>query len=130
MWTIRTLGGVALFLFGTTFLWLTPAFATRGVSTDGFLWGLTRVLAFIAIAGFTTATWGLFHRDSWWEMLAVGSAVLGLVALVPYWIAAAKAGETTPAFNVFVLALGSAGVLALLLIPKLERWVDSHVMGS
>jgi hypothetical protein len=33
MCTIRNLGGVALFLFGTTFLWLTPAFATPGVST-------------------------------------------------------------------------------------------------
>jgi hypothetical protein len=124
------LGGVSLFLFGTTFLWLTPAFATRGISTDGFLWSMTRVLAFVALAGFTVATWGLFQRDSWWETVAVGSAALGLVALVPYWIAAARAGETTPAFNVFIHALGSAGVLALLLIPSLERWVDSHVMGS
>lgn len=129
MWTIRTLGGISLFLFGTAFMWLTPAFATRGVSTDGVLWGLTRVLAFVAIAGFTVATWGLFHRDTWWEALAVGSAVLGLVTLVPYWIAATRAGETTPTFNVVVLAVGSAGVLALLLVPKLERWVDSHVMG-
>lgn len=130
MWTIRTFGGIALFLFGTTFLWLTPMFATRGIPTDGFLWSLTRVLAFLTLAGFTAATWGLFHRDSWWEAVAVGSAVLGLVVLVPYWIAAARAGETNPAFNVLIHALGSAGVLALLLIPKLERWVDSHVMGS
>jgi hypothetical protein len=33
MFTIRNLGGVALFLFGTTYLWLTPMFASRGVST-------------------------------------------------------------------------------------------------
>jgi hypothetical protein len=30
MFTTRNLGGVALFQFGTTFLWLTPAFSTPG----------------------------------------------------------------------------------------------------
>lgn len=34
MFTVRHVGGVALFLFGTTFLWLTPAFATRGIPTE------------------------------------------------------------------------------------------------
>ena len=61
--------------------------------------------------------------------MAVGSAVLGLLTLVPFWIAAAKSGETTPGFTVFVELLGIAGVLVLLLVPKLEHWVDSHVMG-
>jgi peptidoglycan/LPS O-acetylase OafA/YrhL len=130
MFTIRNLGGISLFLFGTTFLWLTPGFVTRGISAEGFLWAMTRVLAFITIAGFTVATWGLFRRESWWEGLAVGSAVLGLVVLVPYWIAAVRSGETTPGFNVLIHALGSAGVLILLLVPQLERWVDSHVMGT
>ncbi len=129
MFTIRNLGGISLFLFGTTFLWLTPAFADRGVSTEGFLWATTRVLAFVTIAGFTAATWGLFQRTAWWEQLAIGSAVLGLATLVPYWVAAARAGEVTPAFNVFVHALGSAGVLVLLLVPQLQQWVDSHVTG-
>ena len=130
MFTIRNIGGVALFLFGTTFLWLTPTFATPGLSTGGFLWALTLVLALVTLAGFTLATWGLFQRDSWWERVAVGSAVLGLVTLIPYWIAAAGAGETTPAFNVLIHALGSVGVLALLEMPQLEHWVDSHVMGT
>jgi hypothetical protein len=129
MLTIRTLGGIALLLFGTTFLWLTPAFATQGIATEGVLWATTRVLAFVTIAGFVLATWGLFHRAAWWERSAIASALLGLVVLVPYWIAAARAGETAPAFNVMIHALGSASVLGLLLVPELERWVDSHVMG-
>jgi hypothetical protein len=37
MFTIRNLGGVALFLFGTTYLWLTPMFAARGIPTKGIL---------------------------------------------------------------------------------------------
>jgi hypothetical protein len=130
MLTIRNLGGIALFLFGTTFLWLTPAFASRDVSTDGALWAVTRVMALVTLAGFLVATHGLFRRYSWWETAAVGSAVLGLLTLVPFWIAAAKAGETTPAFTVFVEFLGIAGVLVLLLVPKLEHWVVAHVMGS
>ena len=47
---------------------------------------------------------------------AIGSAVLGLVVLVPYWVAAHLSGETTPWFNVAIHALGSAGVLVLLLV--------------
>lgn len=129
MFTMRNMGGIALFLFGTTFLWLTPAFASRGVSTEGVMWAATRVLALVTVAGFVLATWGLFQRGAWWEAAAVGSAVLGLLTLVPYWIAASMAGETTPAFNVFIHAAGSAGVLVLLLVPQLERWVDSQVMG-
>jgi hypothetical protein len=130
MLTVRNVGGVALFLFGTTFLWLTPAFATRGIPTGGFLWALTGFLALVTVAGFTLATWGLFRQTSWWEGLAVGSAALGVVVLIPYWIAAARSGETTPAFNVFVHALGSAGVFVLLLVPQLQRWVESHVAGA
>ncbi len=78
MFTIRNLGGVALFLFGTTFLWLTPSFASPGVSTKGVAWSVTQVLA----------------------------------------------------LNVLVHALGSVGVLVLLLVPTLERWVDGHVLAG
>ncbi len=46
MFTIRNLGGVALFLFGTTYLWLTPMFASRGISTKGLWWSVTQVLTY------------------------------------------------------------------------------------
>lgn len=130
MFTIRNIGGVALFLFGTTFVWITPEFATRGLSTDGVWWSVTRVLALVTVVGFTVATWGLFQRSSWWEITAIVFAVVGAVALVPYWVAARAVGETTPGFNVLVHVLGSVGVLVLLLVPTLERWVNSHVMSG
>lgn len=130
MFTIRNIGGIALFLFGTTFVWLTPEFATRGLSTTGMWWSLARWLSLATLLGFTAATWGLFQKVAWWESAALASAVLGVVALLPYWIAAHQAGESTPAFNVFIHALGSAGVFVLLLVPSLERWVDSHVMSG
>lgn len=130
MFTIRNLGGVALFLFGTTFLWLTPAFATQGLSTKGVAWSITQVLALVTIALFTAATWGLFTKAGWWEAVAVVAAALGFLVLVPYWLAAGHAGEPNPGFNVFVHALGSAGVWVLLLVPSLERWVSGHVIAG
>jgi hypothetical protein len=62
------------------------------------------------------------------EKSAAGSSG-SLLDELAYWIAAAGAGETAPAFNVLIHALGSVGVLALLEMPQLEHWVDSHVMG-
>ncbi len=130
MFSIRNVGGVSLFLFGTTFLWLTPAYAATGIDTGGTAWATTGVLAAVAIIGFTLATWGLFRRTSWWEAMANLSALAGLVTLVPYWIAADASGVVNPAFDVVIHALGSFGVLLLLRMPKLERWVRGHVVAE
>lgn len=132
MFTIRNMGGVALFLAGTTWLWLTPMFASKGVSTSGLLWSTTRTLSLLTIAGFCLATVGLFARQSWWETAAVSSAVVGLLALIPYWIAGTDGGETTGtvAWNASVHVLMVAGIFALLLVPQLERWVEHHVMSG
>ena len=131
MFTIRNLGEISLLLAGSTWLWLTPAFATRGVSTSGVLWAITRVLCLLTVAAFCVATWGLFTRHVWWEPVALASAVLGLVVLVPYWVAAHSGGESlgTVSWNALVHVLMAAGVLTLLLVPELERWVGRHVMG-
>ena len=54
----------------------------------------------LTLAGFTVASWGLFQRSGWWLPVAVVSSVVGLVVLV------------------------------LLLVPSLQRWVQTQVMGS
>lgn len=131
MFTIRNLGGVGLLLMGSTWLWLSPAFAGRGVSTSGLLWAVTRALCLITIAGFCVATWGLFARHSWWEVVALGSAAVGVLALPTFSIAAARGGEQagTVTWNVFVHVLMLTAMCVLLLVPSLERWVENHVMS-
>jgi hypothetical protein len=130
MFTIRNLGGVALFLFGTTFLWLTPSFASAGVSTKGVAWSITQVLALATIVLFTVATWGLFKHTGWWEPVALVAAAVGFAVLIPYWLAAHHAGDANPAFNVVIHVLGNVGVLVLLLVPSLEQWVNGHVLAG
>jgi hypothetical protein len=131
MFTLRTLGGIALLMAGSSWLWLTPTFATRDQDTSGILWNITMVLSLLTVLSFCVATWGLFARWNWWEYAALASAGLGLLALLPYWSAAIGAGETigTTAWNAFVHVLMVALVAALLLVPPLERWVDQQVMG-
>jgi hypothetical protein len=130
MFTIRNIGGIALFLFGTTYLWLTPMFASSGISTKGVAWSITNVMAIATIVGFTLATWGLFTKATWWVAVAIASAVLGLIVLIPYWIAANSSGETTPWFNVLIHAVCAVAVLILLFVPALNNWVNEHVMAG
>lgn len=131
MFTLRTLGGIALFVGGTTWIWLTPAFATRGVGTSGTLWRITMVLSVLVMIGFSVSTWALFARWHWWEYAALGSAALGFIALVPYWFAATGGGETvgTTTWNAFVHVLMAGIVAILLLVPPLERWISHQVMS-
>ncbi len=132
MFTTRNVGGVALLLMGSTWLWLTPEFASRGVSNSGVMWGATRVLSLLTVAGFCVATWGLFARHDWWEAAALGSAGLGTLALVAFAVAATQAGESagTVVWNLFVHVVMLVGLVVLLLVPPLEHWVDHHVMSG
>jgi hypothetical protein len=111
-------------------LWLTPSFASQGVSTKGVAWSITQVGALVTIALFTAATWGLFTKAGWWEAVAMVAAALGFLVLIPYWLAASHAGEVNPGFNVLIHALGVVGVWVLLLVPSLERWVNGHVIAG
>jgi hypothetical protein len=132
MFRVRNLGGVAVFLMGSTWLWLTPEFAGRDVSTSGVMWSVTRVLCLLTVAGFCVATWGLFTRHSWWEAVALGSAAVGVLALVTFVVAAGGGGEPagTVSWNLFVHVVMLTGLVALLRVPSLERWVDHHVMSG
>lgn len=62
--------------------------------------------------------------------MAIGSAALRLLTVVTYLIAAVRAVEPTPWFTGLISVLGSVGVLTLLLVPSLRRWMDGHLMSG
>jgi hypothetical protein len=129
--TWRNTGALALFLYGTTFLWLTSAFAGNGKTAGGTVWTVTQILVIPAILGFSAAAWGIYKAASWWEQLAIGSAIFGFAPLIPYWIAASSVvGAGTVAQGTAFHAAGDAAVLILLLAPPLKRWIEAQVDGA
>jgi hypothetical protein len=110
--TWHNTGVAALFLYGTTFLWLTAAFAGTPKPPAGTAWSITNVLVVATILGFTVAAWGVYRVTFWWERLAIGSAVFGFAPLIPYWIAAhAVSGSGTAAYVIGIQRHGPAAAV-------------------
>jgi predicted permease len=128
MFTFKNVSAVALFLFGTTFLWLTPEFLGRSRDVEGVIWTAVQLLVWVALIGFAAAAWGVFEEAPWWEPVAIGSAIAGIVSLVPYGIGAAQlAGVPNVASNLAIHAAGSAAVLALVLVPAVHAWFTGRL---
>ncbi|HVH53401.1 MAG TPA: hypothetical protein VNA32_04635 [Actinomycetota bacterium] len=125
--TWHNTGVAALFVYGTTFLWLTAAFPGTAKPPAGTV-SITNVLVVATILGFTVAAWGVYKVTSWWERLAIGSAVFGFAPLIPYWVAAhTVSGAGTAAYVIGIHVVGNAMVLLLLLVPSLEHWVRGRL---
>ena len=127
MWSFRNLFAVGLFLFGTTYLWMTASFAGKASPPTGRVWTLENILAIGALAGFTIAAWGAFKHQSYWETVAMVSAVIGLVAVVPFVIGLRQAGlpfaDLGVQINLWMHLLGSAAIIAIARVPVLHDFV-------
>jgi hypothetical protein len=84
MWTLKNLVALGSFLFGSTFLWMTPAFAGQTSPPTATAWTLVIVLALVAVAGFTVAAWAVFKQHAVWPPITLASAIVGLVAVIPF----------------------------------------------
>jgi len=129
MVTFRNTIAVALFLFGASYLWLTPAFLNRA-GYQGTIFDPKGLLAVIAILGFTAAAWGLFRDQGWWVPVAVSSGLIGLASVIPYWIWAlpAAGGNSAQMIEAATIhAVGGAVVALFLLVPATERWLTGHL---
>jgi peptidoglycan/LPS O-acetylase OafA/YrhL len=119
-WTRRNVAAATLIVYASTFLWMTTSFAGTKKPPGGATWATATVGALVSLALFTLAAWGVFKSKSWWERVAVAGAVVGLVALVPYGIAASSTGVSGPGLNSAIHIAGSGAVLLVLLVPALE----------
>lgn len=119
--TTRNVLAVGVFLFGTTFLWLTPAMAGKESDLTGAGWVLVQVLAWSAIVGFTAAAWAVFKALDWWWSALAASAVVGVAATAVYLVAARGAESVVNVASNGVIHAGvSAVILAAVATPALR----------
>ena len=130
MLTFRNVIAVGLFLFGTTFLWMTASFTGKNPPPQGAVWTIENALAMLAIVGFTATAWGVYKDLDWWEAAAIVSAIVGLIAVVPFAVGTSEVtgfADLGVQINLVMHAGGSALVLALLVIPGAHDWVGQRL---
>lgn len=130
MFSFKNWVALGLFLFGSTFLWMTRDFLANPREGTGALWSVVQVLVLVAIVGFTVAAGVLFKEASWWEPVAIASAVVGLAALVPYVIGVRQVGDAGDAgvqMNIAIHAVGIAAVFVVVLVPFVHDWITKRI---
>jgi len=130
MLSFKNWAALGLFLFGSTFLWMTRDFLANPREGTGALWSAIQILVLVAIVGFTVTAWALFKEGSWWEPVAITSAMVGLAALVPYVIGVRQVGDAGDAgvqMNIAIHATGIAAVLVVVLVPVVHNWLVRRI---
>jgi hypothetical protein len=130
MFTFKNLIAIGFFLFGTTFLWMTRDFLAEPKAGTGTVWSVVQVLVLIAIVGFAFVGWAVFKDATWWEPVALASAIVGLLAVVPYVIGVFQVGDQGDGgvqMNIAIHVLGVAAVLGVVLVPFLHDWIEKRI---
>lgn len=129
MFTVRNVAAVGVFLFGASFLWLTPMWIGQASPNLG-VFDPKGLLAILTVVGFVLAGWGIFKATGWWEPVAIGSALVGIVSVIPYWITANATANVDKAAmfqNIGLHVVGAAVVVAFLVTPTTERWLAGRL---
>jgi predicted permease len=130
MFSFKNWVAIGLFLFGTTFLWMTRDFLANPREGTGVLWSVIQALVFAAILGFAVAAWGVFKEGAWWEPVAAASAIAGMAALVPCVIGVRQVGDSGDAgvqLNIVIHAVGIVAVFALVFVPVVHDWIARRI---
>lgn len=130
MFSFKNWVALGLFLFGTTFLWMTRDFLANPREGAGAIWSVIQVLVFIAIAGFGVAAWIVFKEASRWEPVVIASAIVGLAALVPFVVGVRQvgdAGDPGVQMNIAIHAVGIAAVFVIVLVPVVHDWIARRI---
>ena len=131
MWTFRNILAVGLFLFGTTFLWMTSSMAGKAVPPKGASWTLANILAFVAVIMFSVTAWAVLKQYSWWSVVGLISGIIGLVAVVPFVLGQRQLevgfADLGVQINLWMHVFGSAGMVAVALVPSVRTWVAGHL---
>jgi hypothetical protein len=129
MFTFKNISAIAFFLFGTTFVWMTSSFIGESPTPTGILWSVVNTLALAAVVAFTVTAWGVYKQTPWWETAAIVSAVVGLVAVVPYVIAIngqGELGDQGVVVNIGLHVICSLIVVAVAVVPVVHDWFTTR----
>lgn len=131
MWTFKNIIALGLFLFGTTFMWMTPSFAGRTPPPKGVAWTLTNILALLAVIGFSAAAWGVFKTHPWWPNVALVSSVIGLLAVIPFIVGLtqiqAPFADLGVQVNLWMHIIGSGVVIGIVTVPSAHEWITHRL---
>jgi hypothetical protein len=130
MFTFKNVVAVGLFLFGTTFLWMTRAFLADARAGTGAVWSVIQVLAFVTIIGFSAAAWLVFKEMPSWEPVAIASAVVGVLTVLAYIVGIRQVGEAADEgmeINIAIHVLGLAAVFLIVLLPVAHEWLTKRI---
>ena len=126
--TFRNILAIGIFLVGASWLWLTPMWLSQG-KTNASIFDPPGLLSVLAIVGFAVVAWGVFRSASWWEPVAIASALVGIAAAFVFWFWAAPAAssEADIAANALLHIAAGALVVAVLLVKPAEQWLAGHL---
>jgi hypothetical protein len=110
---------------------MTAAMAGTTPPPSGRAWTVANVLSYLAVVGFAIAAWAVFKQYSWWEMAALLSGIVGLIAVVPFIVGQSQLdvgfGDLGVQINLWMHILGSAAVIAIVLLPVADDWVTRRL---
>lgn len=127
---MRILLAIGVFVLGTMYLWSSPAFVkptdvrsgapawserffAPSESATAWSQGLLRTSLLVAVL-FAVAAFGIWRSaGTWWTWVGLAGAVLGLLALIPWWFAV---GTSASAMSVLVNAILALWALALVFV--------------
>jgi hypothetical protein len=119
---------VAIFAFGTTFLWFMPSFLGPGATANGPIWSLVQLLVVVTVATLALAAWGVYKASACWKPVAIAGAIAGTAVLAVWGIAAsAISGVTNMATNLGLHAIGLTLLLLALLRPLRGRGLNRRL---
>ncbi|WP_214364463.1 hypothetical protein [Pseudonocardia sp. H11422] len=115
--------GLALFLFGMSFLWFTPAFLGTAGRPPGEVWAVIEALVAVTVLADTATGWAVHRGLTWWRRTAVVGAVTGAIVTVLWWIAVSTVSAVpNVAANIGVHWVGTWVLLGLaVLAPGADR---------
>lgn len=124
----RNLLAIGIFLVGASWLWLTPMWLSQGKANVS-IFDPRGLLSVLAIVGFAVVAWGVFRSVSWWEPVAIASALVGVAAAFVFWVWAAPSprSQADIATNVLLHVAAGAFVVAVLLIKPAEHWLAGRL---